>query len=1111
MLTKFTLYGVLTQVFTFTVLIASESSGQEYRSIRETSVRLNLKGATIEEVFKAISSKTGYEFQYDSDIIDPDLKFNFDKRLLVSDCLLQLSQAADLHFKQINNSISVSKETFFKRHDEPVEVVLQSRTITGQVTSGDAPGGLPGVNVIIKGTTEGVVTDINGGYEIDVPSDESVLVFSSVGFIAEEILVGNQTVINVLMTPDITALEEIVVVGYGTQRKENLTGAVSTVSSEMLDARPITNIASGLQGTTSGVFINQNSGQPGRDDVIIRIRGVGTLNNADPLVLVDGVEAPLSNINPDDIETMTVLKDAASASIYGSRASNGVILITTKRGSGTEGVNFNYNGYYGVSEAIRLPEMVTDGALFAELWNEGLTNFGSQPRYTDDEIADFRQNSPNTDWIGELFSPAPIQQHNFSVAGSSEKVNYRFSFGVLDQDGVVPKADYRRYNGRLNLDAKVSDRLTIGTSISLARGDRNGSREDLTAEGDASLLANAARSLPLDPIRNEDGIFVRPFYGVNNVFMDAARGNYNVLSNEILGSAYLELEIVRGLKLKGTVAINQRDFFDESFTSTLVSVNQTTGELVTEPNNTRVRFRKMWKSQNLTSWITATYERAVGDHDFKLLGGFNQETSRYDEFTASRNTFISNEIQILDVGDPSSAANSETATEWALQSYFGRFNYNYKNRYLFEANVRIDGSSRFENEKWGTFPSFSAGWIISDEPFFDVSFIDFFKLRGSWGQLGNQNIGDFTYARALSLSQNYSFGGTIVQGAAQTNLGNPDLVWEKSTTSDVGINIGLIDSKINIEADYFLRKTEDILFDVPIPSLTGFGSQISNSATVENKGWELAINYQDDLGPFNLQVGGNVTHVTSEVLVLNKTLGEGEVDRRISGRTILERGSPVNSFFGYQAIGIFRTQEEYDAAPDHTGLNGNYGVGDIRLADINNDGIIDAEDRTVIGKQDPTWMYGFNLRLEYKGIDLSALLQGAADFQSYAGQEINQPFFNLAQLQSRWLDRWTPENPDAPMPRMYVSNGPSTAGTNSFWLLNRSYLRLKNIQIGYSLPQSLLGNTFIKSLRVYANAQNLFTITDFPYFDPERPGNEERGGQGFPNLRIISGGLSINF
>ncbi|MEM8887524.1 MAG: TonB-dependent receptor, partial [Bacteroidota bacterium] len=907
---------------------------------------------------------------------------------------------------------------------------------------------------------------------------------------------------------------EVVVTGYTTQKKANLTGAVTAVTSDVIDARPLTSAATALQGAAPGVFINQNSGQPGRDNVLIRIRGVGTLNNANPLILVDGIEAPFSNINPDDIESITVLKDAASAAIYGSRAANGVVLVTTKRGNGVEGVTFNYNGYYGISEAIRIPDVVDDAATFAELWNEAQTNFGEDPKFSDQDIANFRANGPNSNWFDEMFSAAPIQQHNFSISGSSKRTNYRYSFGYLNQDGVLPKAAFERFSSRINLDTRVNDRLTIGMNLSLTRGDRDGHQENLTAGGDGSIIANITRSQPVDQIYNSDGVIVRPFFGVANALIQVNSRNFNRKENDILGSTYLEYELIDGLKIKGTAAVNYRDLFDRSNRVTIPTADPITNEVSIGPNTERSASRGTWNAVNVTTWLQATYEKNFGQNYVKVLAGFNQETSNSESFNAGRTTFISNNILTLNAGDPSTANNNESASTWALQSYFGRLNYVFADKYLFEGNVRYDGSSRFLNDKWGLFPSFSAGWIISQEEFFSSQIIDFLKIRGSWGQLGNQNIGNFRYARTLSLSENYSFGGGIVQGVAQTSLGNPDLQWETTTSTNIGINAELLNSRVQIEADYFIRTTEDILFDIPVPSITGFGSQILNSASVENKGWEVTTTYRDKIGDFNFAISGNVTNVKNEVLQLNSTLGEDEVDRRISGVTILEPGAPINAYFGYRSTGIFRDQAAFEGAPDHSLISPLYGAGDVGLEDLNGDGIIDPEDRQVIGNQSPEWIYGFNLDFSWKGFDLSALFQGAANYQTYGSSELFWPFSNLHTVLNSWQDRWTPQNQDATFPRIFLGGDgwPSTASTNSFWLVDRSHLRLKNVQLGYTLPAPITGpNSFIKSLRVYVNGQNLATWTKFPFFDPERPAGQQRGSSGFPNLRILSGGVNVNF
>jgi len=995
-------------------------------------------------------------------------------------------------------------------------LIAQDIRVTGTVSADDGET-LPGVSILIKGSTVGVVTDIDGNYSLNVPSDQSVLTYSYVGFLTSEETIGGRSVIDVALNLDVAQLDEIIVVGYGTQKKINSTGAVSSITAKDMEARPLTSAATALQGAAPGVFVNQNSGQPGRDDVSIRIRGVGTLNDANPLILIDGIEAPISNLNPDDIESITVLKDAASASIYGSRAANGVVLVTTKRGTGKAGVTFNYNGYYGTTSAIRLPDIVDNAALYATMWNEANTNFGETPKYSDAQIADFEANGPDNNWFKSMFNSAPITQHNFSASGSSDKTNFRYSFGYLNQDGVLPKAAFKRFNTRLNLDTKVNDRVTIGVNLAITRGDRDGHQEEVSGAADGSIIANMSRSQPVDQMFNADGVLVRPIHGVNNAWINMASRNFNRKENDILGSTYIEVEVMDGLKVKGTAAINYRDYFDSRVGVTVPTADPLTNVVTSGPSTNRTAQRNAFNKINLTTWLQTTYEKTIGKNFFKILAGFNQETSETEAFEARRTTFISNNILTLNAGDPSTASNNESATQWALRSYFGRVNYVLDEKYLFEANVRYDGSSRFQNEKWGVFPAFSAGWIISEEGFFNSPFMDVLKLRGSWGQLGNQNIGDFRYTRSLDLSQNYTFGGGIVQGVAQTNLGNPELRWEKTASTNLGINMEMFNSKLQIEADYFVRTTEDILFDIPVASISGFTSQILNSAELRNKGWELTTSYRENFGDFSFRVSANVTHVTNEVLKLNKTLGNDEVDQLISGgsagSSILKPGAPINAYYGYKDTGIFRSQAEFEAAADHSILNSLYGVGDVGLQDLSGDGVIGPEDRQVIGNPDPKWIYGMNLDFGYKGIGLAILLQGAGDYQTYGRSNIFWPFNNGHSVLNSWQDRYTPENTGGKFPRLFLGGDgwPSTASSNSFWLVDRTHLRVKNIQLSYTLPASVIADNFIESLKIYLNVQNAATFTSFPFFDPERQAGNSRGGTSFPNLAIFSAGMNLNF
>ena len=1113
---NFSLNTKLSFLFFFLILFQLKA-GLGYS--QNTKIDLNLINVSIQEVIEAIESKTEFKFFYSQDELDMNQKTSIvSKGYNIERVLRKLfPRESGIVYRVIEKQIVLKSRSISNAQlefDPTTSISNVQQVVTGQVIDSDGQV-LPGANVIEKGTLNGTQTDFDGNFSISVGSD-AVLVVSYIGFLAKEVPVDGQGNIVVQLDEDTSQLDEVVVVGYGSKKKVNLTGAVSTVTSETIANRPITSAATALQGTTSGVFVNQNSGQPGRDNVLIRIRGVGTLNNANPLVLIDGIEAPLNNINPSDIESISVLKDAASAAIYGSRAANGVVLVTTKRGATGETTTFNYDSYYGISTAVRLPNMITNSVQFAELWNEGLTNFGQAPAFSDEQIENFRNSGINTDWIDLLFNSAPIQQHDFGIAGGNEKTNFRLSFGYLDQEGVIDNSDFKRFNTRLNLDTKVGKKLKIGTGLSVIRGKRTSQIDDFGNLSSPVTLAIQAH--PTYPAFDSEGRFAIGDPDYNN----ATRGNplarnaaneFENVSTDFLGNAYVEYRPIEGLVLKGTLAANFQMDHNSTFNKSVSTFNWITGEeqVINDP-----RSASKWNEQELitTMFLTATYDKSIGDSDFSILAGYSQEESDSERFNAARNGHLSNSVRVLDAGLSSTATNGGVASTWGLRSYFGRLNYTYKDRYLFEANVRVDGTSRFLNDKWGTFPSFSAGWILSNESFLKGSeTINFLKLRGSWGQLGNQNTvdRDFAFARTLSLSQAYNFGGSVVPGVAQTSLGNPDLKWETTTTSNIGLNLGIFNS-LTIEFDYFIRDTEDILLDLNIPALSGFTTQIQNAAKVQNKGWELVVNYNLGLGEdANLTFGGNLTHVKNEVTELDPRIPDGEVDRNVRDRTVIQQGSPIDSYFGLEAIGIFRSQEEFDAAPDHLGLNPNFGVGDLRFRDVNNDGVINADDRVIIGQQNPTWTYGFNIGFNYKGFDLAAIFQGVADVNGYAGEGLASPFFNNSNSDTRWLDRWTPDNPDASFPRVYISDGPSISALNSFFVTNRAYFRFKNLQIGYSMPRQLLEKSFLDKVRIYANGTNLFTITDFPAFDPERPANADRGGQGFPNLRIISLGLNLAF
>ncbi|MEL6651109.1 MAG: SusC/RagA family TonB-linked outer membrane protein, partial [Bacteroidota bacterium] len=754
--------------------------------------------------------------------------------------------------------LSDSMTTATARPVPPAEEPLLA-TVSGTIMASDTDEPLAGATVSIQGTTRGVITDDKGQFNLEVenPAD-AILVISYIGYKKVEFPLNGQNSVSVSLDPDYAQLEEVIVTGYGTQKKENLTGAVGVVSADVLEARPLTNASQSLQGQVSGVWINQNSGEPGQDGATIRIRGVGTLNDPNPLILVDGIEAPFGNIDPNDIESITVLKDAASAAIYGSRAANGVVLITTKRGQRNSRPSVSYSGYAGITRVNNIPDFVWDSQQFMQLRNEADANSGNPALYPDEVVSRFSDpNNPNynTNWYDAVFRDAPIQQHNISVSGGSATTNFNLSIGYLNQASVVEFTQgSERYNARLNIDTKVTDNFTIGTSLYVSRQESN-----LDAvEQDGGILARATRLGPNFPAFDSQGRIAdrdREIDAIElstpNILAEIQALNRVLIDSRMLGNLYAEYEIIEGLKVRATFAANYRTDDNTFFNKSVPTYDWETGERGLVWVENRSLRNEYQESLNLTSWLQATYQKTFGANAITVIGGVNQESSDTRFYGASRIQIPSNSLPALSTGNPETSTNYGGQTQWALRSFFGRFNYAYADKYLFEFNVRRDGSSRFgANNRWATFPSFSAGWVVSREEFMkNVAAIDFLKIRASWGQLGNQNIGNYPFAALISFSPAYSFGGSIVGAAAQTSLGNPDIRWETTTQTDIGINLGLFDGRINIEADYFNRVADDILFDQLNPGVTGVRTPTTvNIAKVRNSGWELSLNVLQDIG-----------------------------------------------------------------------------------------------------------------------------------------------------------------------------------------------------------------------------------------------------------------------
>ncbi len=1117
---KLSLAGILLQCVFLNLLFAGKSDAQKYRSVKDVYISINVQEASLMEAFKAIEQKTNFLFTYDDDIISKlDTRINFKaSNKSVAEILLSISKISNLRFRQVNQNINVLKDLDRNRKND-VEVTVENITVTGKVTSSEDGEGLPGVNVILQGTSQGTVTDINGDYEIDVPSVETVLVFSSVGYNRQEVTVGDRTVINIVMNPDITSLEEIVVVGYGTQKKINLTGAVASVSGDELIKRPVTNPASMIQGLLPGVQVIQNSGEPGNEGVSIRIRGTGTFSSAgsDPLVLIDGVQGNLSDLNPNNIESVSVLKDAASASIYGSRAANGVILVTTKKGRAGK-ISMEYSGNVGIYTPTKMFDLITNSAEYMELYNEARVNSGLTADYTQDMIDAYRNATdrnlyPNTDWLDLIFSPAPTQTHNLSFSGGSDATQFNISLGYVNQKGVMKGFDYEKYNIRFNLSSMVNDKIKFGAILSAKKGDRSGPRQGST---DTFIAAMAQPPTYSPHLADGSGRYTFKAYDFeynnkNPIAIIEQKVFRNTDDYAISAQGWLDIQILKDLKWYTKAAMNldiskYYDFrpqvplynFRTNDYMTLLDVG---GAGLVEEDDQNVY-------ENLYTYLS--YDKTFGGHTVFAQVGYSMEDNVYQYLRGYRKEYPSDLLRQLDAGSPSVQQANGTQNEWAIMSFFGRLGYNYQDRYLLEANVRYDGTSRLASDsRWGAFPSFSAGWRMTEEDFMknmNLSWLNNLKLRGSYGELGNQNIGLYPYQSMLALTSNYSFDdAALSSGVAQTALSNANIKWETTSILDFGLDLTVFRG-LSLTLDWYKKRTTDILRGSQVTGIVGLNPPTVNNGTMENTGFEVNLQYLNNVksGYFsglNYSVVLNLDHYKNELVDFGA--------REINGYNLREEGYEWDAFYMIEQIGIFQSEEEIANSPEQ--FNDVTVPGDLKYKDANGDGKIDNDDRVVINGRYPALNYSFNLAADWKGFDLSAQFQGIYNVKYYVNGWGTIPFVQGSPPTTDWRDRWTETNHSTTMPRIYWGNSApqSLSRTSSWFLQNGSYLRLKNLTFGYTLPSSVIQKIGIEQVRVYFSGDNLITITDYPGLDPER------GGSGsfvnYPQNKIYSFGMNVRF
>lgn len=996
----------------------------------------------------------------------------------------------------------------------------QATIITGTITS-DEGETLPGVNVLIKGTSTGTVTDVEGKFSIEVLNGEAVLVFTSIGFETKEITVGDKTVIDISLTPSITSLQEVVVVGYGTQEKVSVTSAVGQVASEDLVRRPVTSLQQAMQGMVPGLTILDNGGSPGSPNQQIVIRGVNTLykpagqlptgvseiGNNQPLVIVDGIEQPYQNINPADIESISVLKDASSSAIYGSRANNGVILITTKRAKDGK-VTVSYSGFYAIQKAISKPEHM-DMESYMRLQNTARENVGSLPIYTEDQIATYVNGTKTNrlryplpfDWHNTMFNNAPQVNHSLAVSGGSENFRARMSLRSQDQDGIIANTNAKITDVRLNTDFKVSSKITLAADMNYRH--QNTLEPNNINEVFRQLMQNSIWNVPKYPNGNYGG----GTQGNNPLLLAEKGGTYRELSNYLTGSVTGGWEIVKGLKFSTQVAFRTNDLAGKTYVNTWETRDSTTVKK-TNPNNKVTELRTNLREITINSLLN--YSVDIDHHGIKVLAGYSQIENNYSTLNASRQNFYNNDVTSIGQGaNDATKDNGGGDTEWGLRSYFGRVNYSFKDKYLLEANGRIDGSSRFTGDnQYSFFPSFSAGWRLSEESFWTSleNYVSDLKLRGSWGKTGNNtNVALYSFYPQVS-PVTYSFNNNMVTGYEQRQIADPNITWETATQTDIGIDAEILNGKFSLTVDYYKKTNRDILLLLPVPGALGLQAGTQNAGVVENRGWEFQAGSNHQWNQIKLRTNLNFSVNNNEVIDLAGT-GPSITGNDIDPRFIIDEGYSMNAFWGYQTDGLFQTDDEAAAYPQFMRAAR---AGDVKILDRDNDGDIDPNDMTYLGNSVPRYTYGGSVNVGYQAFSLNLTLQGAGDFDMRIARALGeQGNFEGFTPDIYTNNYWTPERPNARFARPTKQDLRNQASTDRM-LVDASYFRVKNIQLSYQLPTSLIQKAALSRASVFVSGTNLITFSKLNEWnlDPE----STSGWQNYyPQTALYTVGVNLQF
>ncbi len=1104
---KLTLCIILLSIFT---TIASETYSQSKK------LSLDLKNETVENVLGNIESQSDFYFLYSAELVNVNRKVNINvKESTIEQILEQLFADTDINYSIKGRQIVLSTEVISGSGQ-------QNRSVEGKVTdSSGAP--LPGVSVVIKGTTTGVITDMDGKYSLAKVPENATLQFSFVGMKTQEFLVGNKTSINIVLVEETIGLDEVVAVGYGTQKKVNLTGSVASVDmAKISEVRPITNVSSGLAGLVPGLYVKSGNNVPGSDaSLLIRGQGtLGTLANSSPLVIVDGVESSFNSITPQDIATISVLKDAASSSIYGSRAANGVILITTKRGEKGK-IKFNYDGYVSGQSVAHKTHFVSSNADYMEMQNEALRNSGTATMFSDANIKNWREHDgenslewPSTDWANAVFRTSWTTNHNLSISGGTDSMNSFLSFNYQDTPGIIENTGYKKYAVRANNEMSVTNWLKVGINLNAAFINKQAGISNVS-----SFFESTSNCVPSIVIKGPDGK-----WGGTNNSEENLGGCLSPLSylyrytgedktSNFNSKFSVLLTPVKNLTVNASYHYNFSDQKTVSIPNNLVGWNFQTNQITINMANTPSVTDKDTRQLRNFMDVVASYENKVLNKlYYKIMAGASQEQYKTEWFSGMRNNLIDVGLDQLNACTGSAEAYG-SLSDWSMQSYFGRLNLSWADKYLFEFNYRRDGSSRFaDSNRWGGFPSLSAGWNISEEPFMasvKQSWLDNLKIRASWGSLGNNSVGNYATVSTMSGSQ-YVLNGKPVDGFIG-NLVNGNLKWESTFVNNVALDF-TIKNKLSGSIDYYNKLTKNILAQLPIPLENGLVSApYQNSARVRNSGIEINLGWQDHIKNVGYFVKGNFTYNKNNVVRFKG----GE--RSIDGTTMIQEGYGINTQFVRKVDRIVQTDEDVALVQDiikkapagkNPFPNGVPVKGDLLYKDMNDDGLINDDDRVPVGHgANPRFMYGLSFGANWNGFDFSCQMDGISGINAYYNNDFYTVTLRVPQIINKKIadGRWYDGRTDAKFPRLTNKSVTKNVLNSDFWVMNNSFLKIRNIQFGYTIPSRYTQRAGISRLRIYSTLENFFTITNYPGLDPEVT------GMNYPQMKQAVFGINLSF